>query len=60
MCVCEYPNTESGVKRDMAEPPHLHQAGLVQGLVPDLEAVCPGLVDVFTFIVIVSKNEICF
>lgn len=31
-----------------------------QDLVPDLEAVCLVLEDIFTFIVIVSKNEILF
>lgn len=35
-------------------------AGLLQDLVAGLEAVCLVLVDVFTFIVIVSNNESLF
>lgn len=35
-------------------------AGLLQDLVPGLEAVCLVLEDIFTFIVIVSNNGILF
>lgn len=35
-------------------------AGLLQDLVPGLEAVCLVLEDIFTFFVIVSKSEILF